>query len=305
MPLLTCKNSGKFVVVNLQPTKHDKKCHLKIETYVDEVMVGLVKRLGLTLVDWSKPLVKLKSTHTEKKEKNPFIIVDKDLLLADTVNKSTNQSGNHSTVVDSRIDKKGHIKDEVKVFDDDVKMENSVQKDIKTEVDASVHIDCDIKEEKDNCDHKTGTDGGDAKEASSDEHHSNIKENPTVGIPVTGVISDEPHSDIDDIPTDCIPAKEVVSDKDHSDIEVNCTNGVSEMKQPFDKHDSGIGNITTDSVTVTEDRSDNHQSDIVDNHTEGVTVTEVLSGKQHCDISKANNDSCDDIIPNKMPKLDL
>ena len=48
MPLQAKKynENAKFVIVNLQPTKHDKKADLIIRDYVDDVMEALFKELG-------------------------------------------------------------------------------------------------------------------------------------------------------------------------------------------------------------------------------------------------------------------
>ncbi|XP_073977319.1 sirtuin 6 isoform X2 [Rhodnius prolixus] len=50
LPLYTKKNeSGKMVICNLQPTKHDRRADLIINTYVDDVMVRLLEFLDLKL----------------------------------------------------------------------------------------------------------------------------------------------------------------------------------------------------------------------------------------------------------------
>lgn len=55
LPLLTKRTGGKLVIVNLQPTKHDKHAHLRIHSYVDEVMGQLMKLLGLEVPEWAGP----------------------------------------------------------------------------------------------------------------------------------------------------------------------------------------------------------------------------------------------------------
>ncbi|XP_072524759.1 NAD-dependent protein deacylase sirtuin-6 isoform X2 [Salminus brasiliensis] len=55
LPLLTKRTGGKVVIVNLQPTKHDKHAHLGIHGYVDEVMGQLMKLLGLEIPEWAGP----------------------------------------------------------------------------------------------------------------------------------------------------------------------------------------------------------------------------------------------------------
>jgi mono-ADP-ribosyltransferase sirtuin 6 len=46
-PLRSKKFGGKFVLVNLQPIKVEKKADLVIHSYVDEVLVKVLKRLGI------------------------------------------------------------------------------------------------------------------------------------------------------------------------------------------------------------------------------------------------------------------
>lgn len=53
LPLRTKKYDGKVAIVNLQPTKHDKKCDLKINTYVDDVLIQVMKNLNLTLPEYN------------------------------------------------------------------------------------------------------------------------------------------------------------------------------------------------------------------------------------------------------------
>ncbi|CAH1796340.1 unnamed protein product [Owenia fusiformis] len=69
LPLLAKKNGGKLVIVNLQPTKHDKKCHLKIHSYVDTVMCKLCKKLGIDIPTYGGHNPRLQSVHTVKGEK--------------------------------------------------------------------------------------------------------------------------------------------------------------------------------------------------------------------------------------------
>uniref|UniRef100_A0AAY4EPD3 NAD-dependent protein deacylase sirtuin-6 n=1 Tax=Denticeps clupeoides TaxID=299321 RepID=A0AAY4EPD3_9TELE len=57
LPLLTKRKGGKVVIVNLQPTKHDKHAYLRIHGYVDEVMGQLMKLLGLEIPEWEGPTV--------------------------------------------------------------------------------------------------------------------------------------------------------------------------------------------------------------------------------------------------------
>ncbi|KAM4808585.1 NAD-dependent protein deacylase sirtuin-6 [Rhinophrynus dorsalis] len=49
LPLLTKRKGGKLVIVNLQPTKHDRHADLRIHGYVDEVMKKLMQCLDLKI----------------------------------------------------------------------------------------------------------------------------------------------------------------------------------------------------------------------------------------------------------------
>nr|XP_060642144.1 NAD-dependent protein deacylase sirtuin-6 isoform X1 [Anolis sagrei ordinatus] len=53
LPLLTKRKGGRLVIVNLQPTKHDKHADLRIHAYVDEVMTKLMTLLGLEIPKWT------------------------------------------------------------------------------------------------------------------------------------------------------------------------------------------------------------------------------------------------------------
>ncbi|XP_074650189.1 NAD-dependent protein deacylase sirtuin-6-like [Tubulanus polymorphus] len=63
IPLLNRKINGKLVIVNLQPTKHDKKCHLKINAYIDDVMLKLCENLNIKIPEFKTVQYKLKSEH--------------------------------------------------------------------------------------------------------------------------------------------------------------------------------------------------------------------------------------------------
>ncbi|XP_065912938.1 NAD-dependent protein deacylase sirtuin-6-like isoform X2 [Dysidea avara] len=49
LPLLTRRNKGKLVICNLQPTKYDDQADLLIHSYVDNIMEGVMKRLGMEI----------------------------------------------------------------------------------------------------------------------------------------------------------------------------------------------------------------------------------------------------------------
>ncbi|XP_058138070.1 NAD-dependent protein deacylase sirtuin-6 isoform X2 [Dasypus novemcinctus] len=57
LPLATKRRGGRLVIVNLQPTKHDRHADLRIHGYVDEVMGQLLEHLALPLPAWEGPRV--------------------------------------------------------------------------------------------------------------------------------------------------------------------------------------------------------------------------------------------------------
>ncbi|KAF6097019.1 sirtuin 6 [Phyllostomus discolor] len=57
LPLATKRRGGRLVIINLQPTKHDRQADLRIHGYVDEVMTRLMKYLGLEIPTWDGPRV--------------------------------------------------------------------------------------------------------------------------------------------------------------------------------------------------------------------------------------------------------
>ncbi|XP_013407181.1 NAD-dependent protein deacetylase sirtuin-6 [Lingula anatina] len=120
LPLAVKKNGGKLAVVNLQPTKHDKKCNLKINAFVDDVMKKLCCILGVTVMDFQRPVVSLQSVHTQKtKKKGPVILVDSE-LWEDTNTMDTSNG----------LRQIGPVKEENKLDDNSSK---NVEKDSKTQ----------------------------------------------------------------------------------------------------------------------------------------------------------------------------
>ena len=80
MPLLTKRSGGQIVIVNLQPTKHDKSCHLKINAYIDDVMRNVCDALGITVAPESEPCVRLMSRHVDDNPRRGHIAVDASLV---------------------------------------------------------------------------------------------------------------------------------------------------------------------------------------------------------------------------------
>lgn len=82
LPLHAKRNGGKFVTVNLQATKHEKKANVKIHEHVDKVMIDVCKRLNIGIPSYDKPVIVLESIHTDKSEMNIVNVVVRDDLKA-------------------------------------------------------------------------------------------------------------------------------------------------------------------------------------------------------------------------------
>ncbi|XP_030561505.1 NAD-dependent protein deacetylase Sirt6 [Drosophila novamexicana] len=54
LPLKNLKHGGKLVICNLQPTKHDKKAHLSISSYIDDILTKVCKRLGIEIPEYTE-----------------------------------------------------------------------------------------------------------------------------------------------------------------------------------------------------------------------------------------------------------
>ncbi|KAL4227500.1 NAD-dependent protein deacetylase sirtuin-6 [Mactra antiquata] len=81
LPLATKRNGGRIVIVNLQPTKHDKKANMKISTYVDFVMKLLCEYLNIRILDFDEPAILLKSVHTRAGEQELNVVVKDETFL--------------------------------------------------------------------------------------------------------------------------------------------------------------------------------------------------------------------------------
>ncbi|XP_075060961.1 NAD-dependent protein deacylase sirtuin-6 isoform X3 [Mixophyes fleayi] len=71
LPLLTKRKGGKLVIINLQPTKHDRYADLRIHGYVDEVMKHLMQLLDLKIPVWTGLPTKLELSETVIKSETP------------------------------------------------------------------------------------------------------------------------------------------------------------------------------------------------------------------------------------------
>ncbi|KAF7274779.1 sirtuin 6 [Rhynchophorus ferrugineus] len=76
LPLKCQKYGGKLVIINLQPTKHDKKADLIINTYVDDVLELLMANLNLEIPEYC-------SEQDPTKHQKPLDVVNWDILKVD------------------------------------------------------------------------------------------------------------------------------------------------------------------------------------------------------------------------------
>ncbi|KOC67162.1 NAD-dependent protein deacetylase Sirt6 [Habropoda laboriosa] len=68
LPLYTKKYGGRLVICNLQPTKHDKKADLIINGNVDEIMISVMKKLGLEIPEYESTMDPTRNSDTTSKE---------------------------------------------------------------------------------------------------------------------------------------------------------------------------------------------------------------------------------------------
>ncbi|XP_011695482.1 PREDICTED: NAD-dependent protein deacetylase Sirt6 isoform X2 [Wasmannia auropunctata] len=68
LPLYTKKYGGRLVICNLQQTKHDKKADLIINGNVDEIMVAVMKKLGLEIAEYESSMDPTRNSDTTAKE---------------------------------------------------------------------------------------------------------------------------------------------------------------------------------------------------------------------------------------------
>ncbi|CAL1544478.1 unnamed protein product [Lymnaea stagnalis] len=139
IPLLTKKNGGKLVIVNLQPTKHDRKADLKISAFVDDVMKSLCKALNILVPRYPGPKVCVSSIHTQKSERDLEISADQDLL------------GDLDIKPETKIELKDEPDSDKKMF----KMEHVERVDLKREVSDDLGKDSELQLKK--CKHITDT----------------------------------------------------------------------------------------------------------------------------------------------------
>ncbi|XP_069833997.1 NAD-dependent protein deacylase sirtuin-6 isoform X2 [Dendropsophus ebraccatus] len=102
LPLLTKRKGGKLVIVNLQPTKHDRCADLRIYGYVDEVMSLLMQSLDLKIPVWTGSPTKLERE-------------DQTTEHPDNCNGDLNSSHIKKEETDTCIEEKPHLPKRAKV----------------------------------------------------------------------------------------------------------------------------------------------------------------------------------------------
>lgn len=81
LPLQVKRNGGKFVTINLQATKHEKKADMRIHERVDKVMIEVCRRLEIEIPEYDNPVICLESMHTEKSEEKLSVVVRDELIM--------------------------------------------------------------------------------------------------------------------------------------------------------------------------------------------------------------------------------
>ncbi|XP_060571254.1 NAD-dependent protein deacylase sirtuin-6-like [Ruditapes philippinarum] len=168
LPLATKRNKGHLVIVNLQPTKHDKKANLIINTYVDTVMKLLCEKLNLRIPDFTEPMVLLKSVHSTADDKPMNIVVtdstlicrspllSKDVRVEPNVKRESDDKFQADVKVKADVNFDGHVfKGQKFKSESQCSLGNGIKK-VKTEIveelvkkDENVYDKVDVKEEFD------------------------------------------------------------------------------------------------------------------------------------------------------------
>ncbi|KAL3866334.1 hypothetical protein ACJMK2_043640 [Sinanodonta woodiana] len=124
LPLATKRNQGKIVIVNLQPTKHDKKADLRIYAYVDEVMTQVCKILNIQIPEYYGPTCVLKSIHTQEGEESMNVVI-KDSELLSGYRSEVKEVKVKFETLENQSDETNLEVHESKIKDESVKIESS------------------------------------------------------------------------------------------------------------------------------------------------------------------------------------
>ena len=144
MPVYAKKNGkdGKLVIINLQPTKHDKKADLIIRTYADQVFQLLFNKLDLQIPEYQddndpvkqvkkllgaeQPVEWTQSNSLAKKWGKKCKVLESELKELRKLQKLNKKCSKQSDQNGLGGDNKGNIKTE-NIKDEDIKTENGVK----------------------------------------------------------------------------------------------------------------------------------------------------------------------------------
>ena len=135
MPLLTRRAGGRFVIVSLQPTKHDRHADLRLSARVDDVMRQLCARLGVAVCGDARPTVTLTSRwDVDKVSTTQTFVVDASLAgdastALDGIKFSRHEAGSTPTIkhesANLRItggDSNGDLKTDISTVKDEARL---------------------------------------------------------------------------------------------------------------------------------------------------------------------------------------
>ena len=146
MPTLTKKyhgKGGKLVIINLQPTKQDKKADLIIKTFADSVLEKLFEKLGIDIPEYDPardPIVSVKSlefldwTQSGKETKRVVALASKietefkEKRKTNRKTKAKNDEDIEQRNGEVKVEKDSEVKSEVNIEEEnEVKIELEVK----------------------------------------------------------------------------------------------------------------------------------------------------------------------------------
>lgn len=243
LPLMAKKNrNGKLAIVNLQPTKHDKKSDLKICTYVDDVMKRLCEILLVTIPEYSSPSVRLESVNSKKSEKKLNIgvkLCDEYLLVKDEGIFAPNNE-TMKLDIDNKVIKNGALLNDTKhsscengiIKEDDWKPISSDDLNILNEVKADTKYEeiCKCVDKKDLIEENSSIQNHQNQDMSNDITNSLDNSNP---VESTNRTSEGPHlsQSLISVSNKRLNSDDQISDHDHCPVKL------------FKSHSSSDNNI--------------------------------------------------------------
>lgn len=113
LPLYTKKFGGRLVICNLQPTKHDRRADLLIHSYIDDVMVQLMKILELPIPEYTDERDPVKNVSDGRNDFIDWTIPDSSVKTMRNIYeaKCCKQSKKRGVITDDKKDIKINFKD--------------------------------------------------------------------------------------------------------------------------------------------------------------------------------------------------